>query len=197
MDDRQNTVYAAVIDLTPYLPLRSAPNFRWATNTDDSLKLWLPNPVHSSLRGGVSVLFLESWWACGCLEPCATVEVMLCGFPGFVCVARPLTFSHCHRLRIWQTRMVLFEKITFIYFVCSCAGVCMYICVYMMYACMMYVYVYVCVRRSEGNFWELVLSFHKVGPEDPIHTPHQASRQAPLPSWPPLIILEAPSMECK
>lgn len=65
----------------------------------------------------------------------------------------------------------------------------------MMYACMMYVYVY--VWRSEGNFWELVLSFHKVGPGDPIHIAHQASRQAPLSSWPPLIILEAPSKECK
>lgn len=111
-----------------------------------SLKLWLPNPVHSSLRGGVSVLFLESWWACGCLEPCATVEVMLCGFPGFVCVARPLTFSHCRRLRIWQTGMVLFEKIVFIYFVCSCAGVCIYIYMRVHDVCMYDVCLCICVE---------------------------------------------------
>lgn len=52
--------------------------------------------------------------------------------------------------------MVLFEKITFIYFVYSCAGVCMYICVYMMYVCMMYVYMYVCLcggQRATFGSW--------------------------------------------
>lgn len=130
--------------------------------------------VFFSLRWGLGPLLCISV-GCGCLEQCVTVEVMLCSCPGFVCVARPLTFNHSHHIRIpcriWQARMVLFEKITFIYFVCSCACVCsVYMCAHVCtWVLCMCGCVCVHVWRSEGSFWELVSSYYQVGPGDPIH----------------------------
>lgn len=77
----------------------------------------------------------------------------------------------------WKDNIYLFCVL-----MCRCVHV--YMCVHDVRVYDVCLYVCVPVWRSEGNFWELVLSFHKVDPGYPIHIAHQASRQAPLPSQP-------------